>query len=139
MSGLFSDHYYNRTTRKIVAAFGSLFSNMQLVRYTRDGTTELERQLVALLYGQKEYWLQQPPKYRQFLRESGYGDLDSCSRIEVAKGMLKYNRNVRDKYSLNVADGTYVVSINEKHEKKKHEKKMENYGSRLVNTCSFLV
>ncbi|HLD79297.1 MAG TPA: hypothetical protein VJA18_01945 [Candidatus Nanoarchaeia archaeon] len=55
--------------------------------------------------------------YRQFLRESGYGDLDSCSRIEIAKGVLKYDQNVRDaaaRASLNLteADGQYVVNIN---------------------------
>src|SRR3989338_8722382 len=56
------------------------------------------------------------PAYRKFLRGSGYGDLDSCSRIEIAKGVLKYDQDVRDagtRASLNLTgtDGQYVVNI----------------------------
>src|SRR3989344_47380 len=63
------------------------------------------------------------PAYRQFLRESGYGDLDSCSRIEIAKGVLKYDRSVRDagtRAGLNLtgADGQYVVNINHPNARK---------------------
>jgi len=63
------------------------------------------------------------PAYRQFLRESGYGDLDSCSRIEIAKGVLKYDRSVRDagtRAGLNLtgANGQYVVNINHPNARK---------------------
>jgi hypothetical protein len=57
------------------------------------------------------------PEYRKFLRESGYGDLDSCSGIGFAKSVLKYDQSVRDaarrvKLSHTGSDGDYVVSIN---------------------------
>lgn len=54
MSGVFGNHFYHRITRKIVVAFGSLFNDIQLVRYNKAGTTELERMLVPIVYAQKE-------------------------------------------------------------------------------------
>ena len=54
MSGVFGNHFYHRITRKIVVAFGSLFNELQLVRYNKAGTTELERMLVPIVYAQKE-------------------------------------------------------------------------------------
>ena len=54
MSGVFGNHFYHRITRKIVVAFGSLFNDIQLVRYNKTGTTELERMLVPIVYAQKE-------------------------------------------------------------------------------------
>ncbi len=57
------------------------------------------------------------PEYRQFLRESGYGDLDSCLGIEIAKGVLKIDHAVRQAaastgLSLSGNNGDYVVNIN---------------------------
>ena len=57
------------------------------------------------------------PEYRQFLRDSGYGDLDSCSGIGFAKGILKYDQSVRQAaaragLALSGTDGDYVVKIN---------------------------
>jgi len=54
MSGVFGNHFYHRITRKMVVAFGSLFNDIQLVRYNKAGTTELERMLVPIVYAQKE-------------------------------------------------------------------------------------
>lgn len=54
MSGIFGNHFYHRITRKIVTAFGSLFNEIQLVRYNKAGTIELERMLVPIVYAQKE-------------------------------------------------------------------------------------
>ena len=54
MSGVFGNHFYHRITRKIVVAFGSLFNELQLVRYNKAGTIELERMLVPIVYAQKE-------------------------------------------------------------------------------------
>lgn len=54
MSGIFGTHFYHRITRKIVVAFGSLFNEVQLVRYNKAGTIELERMMVPLVYAQKE-------------------------------------------------------------------------------------
>jgi len=57
------------------------------------------------------------PEYRKFLRESGYGDLDSCSGIGFAKSVLRYDQSVRDAAARaglfhTGNDGDYVVNIN---------------------------
>lgn len=64
MSGIFGTHYYHRITRKLVIALGTLFNDIQMIRYNKAGTTELERILVPIMYGQKEkfiYRLTQDP------------------------------------------------------------------------------
>ena len=50
-------HFYNRTIRKVVVGFGTLFNDIQLIRYTRDMATEVERFKVPLSYGAKEKYL----------------------------------------------------------------------------------
>jgi hypothetical protein len=50
-------HFYNRTIRKIVVAFGSMFNDIQLVRYSKDGLTPYEVTKVPLSYGAKEKYL----------------------------------------------------------------------------------
>jgi hypothetical protein len=50
-------HFYNRTIRKVVVAFGTLFNDIMLVRYNKAGTTEYERFKVPLSYGSKEKYL----------------------------------------------------------------------------------
>ena len=50
-------HFYNRTIRKIVVAFGTLFNDLQIVRYSRDGNTAYERFKVPLSYGPKEKYV----------------------------------------------------------------------------------
>ena len=52
-----NEHFYNRTIRKIVVGFGTLFNDIQLIRYTRDMTTEVERFKVPLSYGAKEKYM----------------------------------------------------------------------------------
>lgn len=49
-------HYYHRTIRKLVVAFGSLFNDMRLVRYdqTNNLDVEIERVTVPLMYASKE-------------------------------------------------------------------------------------
>jgi len=54
---LFSEHYYHRTIRKLRSAFGTLFNEIQLVRYNKDGTVELERKSVPIVYEQKEKYI----------------------------------------------------------------------------------
>lgn len=51
---LSSQHFYHRTIRKMVVAFGTIFNNIKLVRYNKAGTTEIERVTVPLSYAQKE-------------------------------------------------------------------------------------
>ena len=52
-----NSHFYNRTIRKVVVGFGTLFNDIQLIRYTRDMATEVERFKVPLSYGAKEKYL----------------------------------------------------------------------------------
>jgi hypothetical protein len=50
-------HFYHRTIRKIVVSFGTLFNNIQLIRYTKDLSQERERFRVPLNYGSKEKYI----------------------------------------------------------------------------------
>lgn len=47
-------HFYHRITRKLVVAFGTMFNNIQLYRYNKAGTVEIERITVPLSYASKE-------------------------------------------------------------------------------------
>jgi len=49
--------FYNRTIRKIVVAFGTVFNDIYLVRYTKDGITAKETIKVPLNWGAKEKYL----------------------------------------------------------------------------------
>lgn len=49
-------HFYNRTIRKIVVAFGTVFNDIEIVRFTKDGTPK-ERMRVPLSYGAKEKYI----------------------------------------------------------------------------------
>lgn len=51
LSGL---HFYHRTSRKLVTAFGTIFNNIKLVRYNNEGTVEIERINVPISYSSKE-------------------------------------------------------------------------------------
>ena len=50
-------HFYNRTIRKIVVAFGTVFNDIFLVRYTKDGLTAKETFKVPLNWGAKEKYI----------------------------------------------------------------------------------
>ena len=52
-----NSHFYNRTIRKVVVAFGTMFNDIQLIRYTKDGQTAKEVTKVPLSYGAKEKYL----------------------------------------------------------------------------------
>jgi hypothetical protein len=65
---LSGQHFYNRTTRKMVVAFGNLFNNIRLVRYNKANTLEMERITVPISYAQKEKFyarLSQDPNLNQ--------------------------------------------------------------------------
>jgi hypothetical protein len=49
-------HFYHRSIRKVVVTFGTLFNDIQLIRFTKDGT-EKERVKVPLIYGPKEKYI----------------------------------------------------------------------------------
>jgi hypothetical protein len=53
-----NSHFYNRTIRKVVVAFGTLFNDLLLIRYNKAGTIEHERTRVPLSYGAKEKYVQ---------------------------------------------------------------------------------
>lgn len=53
---LSNPHFYNRTIRKVVVAFGSMFNDIEVVRFLKDGTPK-ERFKVPLTYGPKEKYL----------------------------------------------------------------------------------
>ncbi len=51
-------HFYNRTIRKLVVSFGSIFNDIEVRRYKQDGSTpSKERFKVPLVYGPKEKYL----------------------------------------------------------------------------------
>ena len=51
-----NSHFYNRTIRKIVVAFGTVLNDIQLVRYNKSGTA-YEHFKVPLNYGSKEKFI----------------------------------------------------------------------------------
>lgn len=51
---LSNQHFYHRIIRKVVVGFGTLFNNIKLYRYAKDGVTEFERITVPLSYASKE-------------------------------------------------------------------------------------
>lgn len=50
-------HYYNRSIRKIVVAFGTIFNDIQVRRYSKDGNTAYEIFKIPLNYGSKERYI----------------------------------------------------------------------------------
>jgi hypothetical protein len=52
-----NDHFYNRTIRKIVVGFGSIFNDIHVVRYNTAGTTSYESFKIPLNYGPKEKYV----------------------------------------------------------------------------------
>ena len=50
-------HFYNRTIRRIVVAFGTLFNDIQMVRYDKTGNIEYEKIRVPLSYAPKEKFI----------------------------------------------------------------------------------
>jgi hypothetical protein len=49
-------HFYNRTIRKVVVAFGTIFKDIEVIRFAKDGTPQL-KMLIPLSYGAKEKYL----------------------------------------------------------------------------------
>ena len=73
--------------------------------------------------------------YRTFLRDAGYGDLDSCSHIEIAKNVLKLDSTVteaarRAGISVQANGNNYVASINQINGRKL----VESMGHKLLTT-----
>lgn len=53
---LSNPHFYNRTIRKVVVAFGTIFNDIEVIRFTKNGTPQL-KMLVPLSYGAKEKYI----------------------------------------------------------------------------------
>lgn len=53
---LSNPHFYHRSIRKVVVTFGTLFNDLELVRFSKNGTPK-ERFKVPLSYGTKEKYL----------------------------------------------------------------------------------
>jgi hypothetical protein len=49
-----TNHFYHRIIRKNVVAFGNLFNNITMLKYSKDGTEEHGRQTVPISYSGKE-------------------------------------------------------------------------------------
>lgn len=52
-----NDHFYNRTIRKVIVAFGTVFNDLEIIRYNKAQTKEYERIRIPLSYGPKEKYL----------------------------------------------------------------------------------
>jgi hypothetical protein len=52
-----NNHFYNRTIRKVVVGFGTMFNDIKLIRYNKAGTVAYEQIKVPLSYGAKEKYL----------------------------------------------------------------------------------
>lgn len=50
-------HFYHRSIRKVVVAFGTVFNDIEVIRYNKDGSGPKERFKVPLSYGAKEKYL----------------------------------------------------------------------------------
>jgi hypothetical protein len=50
-------HFYNRTIRKVVVAFGTLFNEIYILRQNKAGTNSFEKLRVPLSYGAKEKYI----------------------------------------------------------------------------------
>lgn len=71
-------HYYHNLTEKYVAAFGSLFNDITLVRYG-ENNVEIKRSKVPLMYGPKEKYLARI-----------HGDPDINQRVQGTFPMMSY-------------------------------------------------
>jgi len=66
-----TQHFYHRITRKMVAAFGTIFNDIRLVRYNLAGTQEIERITVPISYMAKEKFFQRTTVDPELTRETG--------------------------------------------------------------------
>jgi len=80
-------HFYHRITRKIVVAFGTMFNNITLKRYNKEGTAEIERVTVPLSYMSKEKF------YQRFTQDPG---LDRAVQISLPRMTFELDSIVYD-------------------------------------------
>lgn len=76
---MFGSIFQNNITRKVITSFGSLFTNITVVRYNDNGS-ENERFVVPIQFGQKE-------KYQQAIQ----GDPMQDKHVQVTVPIIAYN------------------------------------------------
>lgn len=54
---MLGSHWYHGLTKKYIAAFGSIFNDITLVKYNKEHTTEIKRTKVPIVYGPREKYL----------------------------------------------------------------------------------
>ena len=135
---MFGTHFYNRSFRKYVVIFGTMFNNLSIKRYATDGVTAKEVIKVPLAYGAKEKFitrLQQDPTLTKSVAitlprlnfEMTNISYDSSrkqqSSIKIAAADTTVNRTVKSQYVgtpynfdftlsifvRNIEDGTQIV------------------------------
>ena len=126
---LSNQHFYHRTIRKMVVAFGTMFINIRLVRHDKTGTFEIERITVPLSYINKEKFYkritQDPELFKQTevnLPRMGF-ELDSIIYDPVRKRSIyntefSYNNDTgsvvtvkRTPYTFNFTLNIYVRNV----------------------------
>ena len=55
---LSNQNFYFQLHNKYIELFGSLFNNINIIRYNRDTSAELSRFKAPIVYGPKEHWLE---------------------------------------------------------------------------------
>lgn len=54
---MLGQHWYHALTRKYIAAFGSLFNDITLIKYNKAHTEEIKRTIVPIVFGPREKYL----------------------------------------------------------------------------------
>ena len=74
------DHFYHRIIRKTVISFGTIFKDIELVKYTKDSFEEVSRTTVPLSYAGKEDFL---------LRLLGNPELHNPTQVNLPRMSFK--------------------------------------------------
>jgi hypothetical protein len=92
-------HFYNRTIRKIVVAFGSMFNDILLTRYSKDGSTAYEITKVPLTYDTTR-------KQQSTLQNFGFSSGSFRSQYAPVPYNFDFNLSI---YVRNTEDGTQIL------------------------------
>lgn len=84
-----NSYFYNRTIRKMVVAFGSLFNQINIVRKSANQATKYEHFKVPLIYGPKERFLTQITSDPTLTKTIGV----SVPRISFEMSGMTYDSN----------------------------------------------
>jgi len=116
-------HFYNRTIRKIVVAFGTLFNDIYLQRYDKSGSTSYEKFKVPLSYGSKEKYLTRITSDPDFKRSvnvvvprisfemTGIGYDSSRKQVTTLQNFNNTNSGLKTQYLPIPYDFSFSMSI----------------------------